>query len=127
VTPVFQDHDVSKAIEEALEGGGVINVYTRSNFGMAFHIFWRDFLSAVDAKTTVLILGDARNNYNDPKAWCLRDLHTKAKNVIWLNPESPSAWGFGDSVMDKYLPYTTMAEECRNLRQLSRVVDKLVL
>ena len=30
VTPVFQDHDVSKAIEEALEGGGVINVYTRS-------------------------------------------------------------------------------------------------
>jgi len=105
----------------------VINVYTRSNFGMAFHIFWRDFLSAVDAKTTVLILGDARNNYNDPKAWCLRDLHTKAKNVIWLNPESPSAWGFGDSVMDKYLPYTTLAEECRNLRQLSRVVDKLVL
>jgi uncharacterized protein with von Willebrand factor type A (vWA) domain len=127
VTPIFQDHDVSKAIEEALEGGGVINVYTRSNFGMAFHIFWRDFLSAVDAKTTVLILGDARNNYNDPKAWCLRDLHTKAKNVIWLNPESPSAWGFGDSVMDKYLPYTTLAEECRNLRQLSRVVDKLVL
>jgi hypothetical protein len=127
VTPVFQDHDVSKAIEEALEGGGVINVYTRSNFGMAFHTFWRDFLSAVDAKTTVLILGDARNNYNDPKAWCLRDLHTKAKNVIWLNPESPSAWGFGDSVMDKYLPYTTIAEECRNLRQLSRIVDKLVL
>jgi uncharacterized protein with von Willebrand factor type A (vWA) domain len=127
VTPVFQDHDVSKAIEEALEGGGVINVYTRSNFGMAFHTFWRDFLSAVDAKTTVLVLGDARNNYNDPKAWCLRDVHTKAKNVIWLNPESPSAWGFGDSVMDKYLPYTTLAEECRNLRQLSRIVDKLVL
>ena len=112
---------------EALEGGGVINVYTRSNSGLAFHTFWRDFLSAVDAKTTVLVLGDARNNYNDPKAWCLRDVHTKAKNVIWLNPESPSAWGFGDSVMDKYLPYTTLAEECRNLRQLSRIVDKLVL
>jgi uncharacterized protein with von Willebrand factor type A (vWA) domain len=127
VTQVFHDHEVGKAIEEALEGGGVINVYTRSNFGMAFHTFWRDFLSAVDKKTTVLVLGDARNNYNDPKAWCLRDLHNKAKNVIWLNPESPSAWGFGDSVMDKYLPHTTLAEECRNLRQLSRIVDKLVL
>ena len=127
VTQVFHDHDVSKAIEEALEGGGVINVYTRSNFGMAFHTFWRDFLSAVDAKTTVLVLGDARNNYNDPKAWCLRDVHSKAKNVVWLNPESPSAWGFGDSVMDKYLPYTSVAEECRNLRQLSRIVDRLVL
>jgi len=127
VTQVFHDHDVSKAIEEALEGGGVINVYTRSNFGMAFHTFWRDFLSAIDAKTTVIVLGDARNNYNDPKAWCLRDVHSKAKNVVWLNPESPSAWGFGDSVMDKYLPYTTLAEECRNLRQLSRIVDRLVL
>jgi len=127
VTQVFQDHDVNKAIEEALEGGGAINVYTRSNFGMAFHTFWRDFLAAVDAKTTVLVLGDARNNYNDPKAWCLRDVHTKAKNVVWLNPESPSAWGFGDSVMDKYLPYVTVAEECRNLRQLSRIVDRLVL
>jgi uncharacterized protein with von Willebrand factor type A (vWA) domain len=94
---------------------------------MAFHIFWRDYLSALDNRTTVVVIGDARNNYNDPKAWCMRDIHAKAKNVIWLNPESPSAWGFGDSVMDKYLPYTSMAEDCRNLRQLSRIVDKLVL
>jgi uncharacterized protein len=127
VTQVFHDSDVNRAIDEALEGGGAINVYTRSNFGMAFHVFWRDFLSAVDGKTTVLVLGDARNNYNDAKAWCLRDVHNKAKNVIWLNPESPSAWGFGDSVMDKYLPHCDVAEECRNLRQLSRIVDRLVL
>ena len=75
----------------------------------------------------MLLLGDARNNYNDPRAWCLRDIHNKAKDVVWLNPESPSAWGFGDSVMDKYLPYVDLAEECRNLKQLSRIVDRLVL
>ncbi len=127
VTQVLQEGEISQAIEKALEGGDVINVYTRSNFGHAFHHFWQNFLSAVDAKTTVLILGDARNNYNDPRAWCLRDIHSKAKNVVWLNPESPSAWGFGDSVMDKYLPYTDIAEECRNLRQLSAMVDRLIL
>lgn len=127
VTPVFKDSDVSGAIEKALDGGGVINVYTRSNFGLAFHIFWRDYLSSIDKRTTVLILGDARNNYNDDKAWCLRDIQSKAKNVVWLNPESPSAWGFGDSVMDRYLPYTDIAEECRNLRQLAKVVDSIVL
>ncbi len=98
VTPLFQDADISEAIEHALEGGDVINVYTRSNFGYAFHHFWQNYLSAIDNKTTVLILGDARNNYNDARAWCLRDIHNKAKNVVWLNPESPSAWGFGDSV-----------------------------
>jgi hypothetical protein len=127
VTPVFQEREVTTAIEKALDGGDVINVYTRSNFGFAFHEFWRNHLSSVDKKTTVLILGDARNNYNDPRAWCLRDIQSKAKNVVWLNPESPSAWGFGDSVMDRYVPYCDIVEECRNLRQLSRIVDQIVL
>jgi uncharacterized protein with von Willebrand factor type A (vWA) domain len=127
VTQIFQEGDVNDSIEQALEGGDAINVYTRSNFGFAFHHFWQNFLSAIDNKTTVLVLGDARNNYNDPRAWCLRDIHNKAKNVVWLNPESPSAWGFGDSVMDKYRPYCDVAEECRNLRQLSAMIDRLVL
>lgn len=127
VTHVFVENDISEAIEKALEGGDVINVYTRSNFGMAFHQFWQNHLAAIDKKTTVIVIGDARNNYNDPRAWCLGEIHNKAKNVVWLNPESPGAWGFGDSVMDKYLPYTDVAEEVRNLRQLSQVVDRLVL
>ncbi len=127
VTNVFHDADVSSAVERALDGGDVINVYTRSNFGFAFHEFWKNHLSAVDNKTTVIILGDARNKYNDAKAWCVRDIQNKAKNLVWLNPESPSAWGFGDSVMDRYMPYCDVVEECRNLRQLSKVVDQIVL
>ena len=127
VTQLFRDNDIFDAIDKSVDGGDVINPYTRSNFGMAFHVFWRDFLSSLDLRTTVVVIGDARNNYNDPRAWCLREVHNKAKNVVWINPEAPGAWGFGDSVMDKYLPYTDVAEECRNLKQLNRLVDKLVL
>ncbi len=127
VTHLFKDAEIGEAIERALQGGGVVNVYTRSNFGNAFDVFARNYLSAVDKKTTVLILGDARNNYNDPKAWCLREIREKAKDVIWLNPEAPNAWGFGDSVMDRYAPHVDIAEECRNLRQLSNLIDRLVL
>jgi hypothetical protein len=127
VTHVFVENDIGEAIEKALAGGDVINVYTRSNFGMAFHQFWQNHLAAIDKKTTVIVIGDARNNYNDARAWCLAEIHNKAKHVVWLNPESPGAWGFGDSVMDKYLPHTDVAEEVRNLRQLSQVVDRLVL
>lgn len=127
VTPLFRDNDIYTAIDEALDGGGVINPYTRSNFGMAFHVFWRDFLASLDNRTTVVVIGDARNNYNDPRAWCLREIHKKAKNVVWINPESPGAWGFGDSVMDRYVPHTDVAEECRNLKQLSKLVDHLVI
>ncbi len=127
VTQLFEESEINAAIDAALEGGGKVNVYTRSNFGHAFHQFWTQHLASVDNKTTVLVLGDARNNYNDPRAWCLREIRSKAKNVVWLNPESPTAWGFGDSVMDVYLPHCDVAEECRNLRQLSRVVDRLLL
>jgi uncharacterized protein with von Willebrand factor type A (vWA) domain len=127
VTQVFHDNEMYEAIDLALEGGDVINVYTRSNFGYAFHTFWRDHLHTVDSRTTVVVIGDARNNYNDPRAWCLREIHQKAKNLVWINPESPGAWGFGDSVMDRYLPYCSVAEECRNLKQLSRLVDRLLL
>ena len=67
VTPIFKEKDVNVAVENALDGGDVINVYTRSNFGFAFHEFWKNHLSTIDNRTTVLILGDARNNYNDPK------------------------------------------------------------
>ena len=65
--------------------------------------------------------GDARNNYNLPHEWVLRDIQQRAKQVIWLNPESRMTWGFGDSEMDRYQPYCDLVEECRNLNQLYRV------
>jgi hypothetical protein len=50
----------------------------------------------------------------------------RAKQVIWLNPENRMTWGFGDSEMDRYAPYCGIVEECRNLNQLYRVIDRLV-
>ena len=125
-TDLFKDSDLYDGIERALSGE-TINVYSRSNFGHAFYAFQRDYLSSINKRTTVIIIGDARNNYNDPKAWALKEIQQKAKRVIWLNPESPGAWGFGDSVMDKYIPYCDHVEECRNLKQLIRVVDRLII
>ena len=61
-------------------------------------------LESLDRKTTVLILGDARNNYNDPQAWALRLIRERVKGIIWLNPEGQWGWGIGDSVMPLYAP-----------------------
>ena len=80
----------------------------------------------MNKRTTVIVLGDARNNYNLPHDWCLREISQRAKRVIWLNPESRNTWGFGDSEMDRYAPHCDLVEECRNLNQLYRVVDRLV-
>ena len=76
----------------------------------------------------MIVLGDARNNYNLPHEWVLkRRSQQRAKQLIWLNPENRMTWGFGDSEMDRYQPYCDMVEECRNLNQLYRVVDRMVV
>jgi hypothetical protein len=125
VTKLFEDLEIHDAIEAALQGT-VINVYAHSDFGRAFKAFHREHLTAVNKRTTVIILGDGRNNYNLPHDWVLRDIRQRAKQVIWLNPENRMTWGFGDSEMDRYARYCTVVQECRNLAQLYSVIDQLV-
>lgn len=125
VTRLFEDNEIHTAVDLSLRGN-IINIYAHSDFGRAFRTFHRDYLPVVNKRTTVIVLGDARNNYNLPHEWVLRDVGQRAKQVIWLNPESRLTWGFGDSEMDRYAPYCTLVEECRNLNQLYRVIDKLV-
>jgi len=126
ITRLFEENDIHEAIELALRGN-VINVFAHSDFGRAFRIFHRDYITAVNKRTTVIVLGDARNNYNLPNEWALRDIRLRAKQLIWLNPESKMTWGFGDSEMERYRPFCDVVEECRNLNQLYRVIDRLVV
>jgi len=125
ITQLFEEQEINEAIEQSLTGG-IINVFAHSDFGRAFRSFQRDYIAAVNNKTTVIVLGDARNNYNLPHEWVLKEIRQRAKQVIWLNPENRLTWGFGDSEMDRYLPYCDVVEECRNLNQLYRVIDRLV-
>ncbi|MBF6567412.1 MAG: VWA domain-containing protein [Candidatus Binataceae bacterium] len=125
VTPLFRDRDLKEALDAALSGD-IINVYSHSNFGSAFRAFAHEHLGAINRRTTVIILGDARNNYNLPHDWCLREIRQRAQRLIWLNPESRGTWGFGDSEMERYAVHCDTVEECRNLNQLYRVIDRLV-
>jgi uncharacterized protein with von Willebrand factor type A (vWA) domain len=125
VTKLFEENDIQYAVEAALKGD-VIDVFSHSNFGRAFEQFYKNFFSAVNSKTTVLIIGDGRNNYNRPSDWVLREIQQKAKQLIWLNPESRMTWGIGDSEMPRYTPYCHVAEECRTINQLYKIVDLIV-
>jgi hypothetical protein len=126
ITRLFEENEIHQAIDQAIRGN-VINVYAHSDFGRAFRMFHGEHLATITRHTTVIILGDARNNYNLPHEWVLREIRQRAKQLIWLNPENRMTWGFGDSEMDRYLPYCDVVEECRNLNQLYRVVDRMVV
>jgi uncharacterized protein with von Willebrand factor type A (vWA) domain len=125
VTQAFNTYPVDRAVEWALKSSPV-DYHCRSDFGYAFGRFVRTELESLDRKTTVLVLGDARNNYNDPQAWALRLIRERVKGVIWLNPEGQWGWGIGDSVMPLYAPSCDIVKECRTVGQLVQVVDQLV-
>src|SRR6058998_2033830 len=125
VTQAFATYPVERAIEWALKGAPV-DYHCRSDFGFAFSRFSKTELDSLDRKTTILVLGDARNNYNDPQAWALRLIRERVKGIIWLNPEGQWGWGIGDSVMPMYAPACDLVRECRTIGQLGEVVDNLV-
>jgi uncharacterized protein with von Willebrand factor type A (vWA) domain len=103
----------------------VIWVDGHSDYGHAFEAFWERWGRDINTKTTVLLLGDARNNYHAAQAWVLGEMAKKARHVYWLNPEPRSYWDTGDSIVGQYATHCDGAYECRNLKQLEKFVEQL--
>jgi uncharacterized protein with von Willebrand factor type A (vWA) domain len=121
VSQLFDEYPVEKAVELVNWKYGGATDYAGS---------LRDFaalaMDDITANTTVIILGDARNNGGDPRLDILQSIYQRSRQVIWLNPESRRAWGTGDSEMLRYQSACHFAAECNNLRQLERVVDQIL-
>ena len=98
-----------------------------TDYGQMFEAFWRRCERQLDRHTTVIILGDARNNALPEGAQTLAQIRRRVRQVWWLNPEARSQWNSGDAVMDRYLPYCREAHRCANLNDLERAVDRLLL
>ena len=126
VTHVFKEYPVEEALVRLQRGVGLGIFLGRTDYGQSLLDFKEKWLDVVSNKTTVLILGDARNNYGNPQTGILKLIHERNKKLIWLNPESPSFWGTGDSEMKRYLPYCSFARECSTVNHLERVVDSLL-
>jgi uncharacterized protein with von Willebrand factor type A (vWA) domain len=122
VTELFERNAIEDAIAKALRdySGG------STDYGQAFLDFRKLCLDDVDNRTTIIILGDARNNYGDPRAEFLKEMYDRCKRLIWLNPESRSTWNVGDSEMRRYSAYCHQTEECNSLMHLERIVGNLL-
>lgn len=126
VTEFFrQTEDVSEAIARINTEADVIWVDGHSDYGHAFEVFWNKYGKDLTSRTTVLLLGDARNNYHASQSWVVKEMKRKARHVYWLNPEPRSYWNTGDSIVGEYGSFTDGVFECRNLRQLESFVEKL--
>lgn len=122
-TELFKrEKNLEEAIRETLHrhGGG------STDYGFAFADFERLAMDDIDHRTTVIILGDARSNYSNPRGDILKKVHARARRVIWLNPEPKGLWNSGDSEMKRLAPYCDKAITCASLKDLERVVSELL-
>jgi uncharacterized protein with von Willebrand factor type A (vWA) domain len=126
VTQFFDPRtQLDEAMTRIFTESGVVGMDGHSDYGHALAGFARNFPDAVTARSSLLILGDARTNYRDPELETLRSLVRTAKHAHWLNPEMQTNWGSGDSAADKYRQVIEM-HECRSASQLTAVVSRLL-
>ncbi|MGH8185687.1 MAG: VWA domain-containing protein, partial [Steroidobacteraceae bacterium] len=122
ISEMFARNGVDDALALALKryGGG------STDYGQALADFRSLCLEDIDRRATIIILGDARNNYGDARTDALKELYERSKRVIWLNPEPRSMWNTGDSEMRHYAAYCHQVDECSTLAHLERVVGRLL-
>ena len=126
VTDYFKGtEDIGEAIRRVNSEADVIWVDGHSDYGHALETFWERWGRQVDSRTTVLLLGDARNNYHASQSWVLAEVAGRARHMYWLNPEPRSYWDTGDSILGQYAMHCDGTYECRNLKQLERFVEQL--
>jgi uncharacterized protein len=129
----FSGHlmEVSDILEAKTPEEAMVEIMSKvgfgsSDYGGSFADFEKQWMSSITPQTTVIVLGDARSNNLDPRADILRRIAERSKRLVWLNPESRMAWGFGDSEMPRYQTFCTVVRQCATAQQLERAVSDIV-
>jgi uncharacterized protein with von Willebrand factor type A (vWA) domain len=122
VSDILDSKSPEEAMSEIMSKVG----FGSSDYGGSFVDFEKGFLRSVTAKTTVIVLGDARTNNLDPRADILRTISERSKRLVWLNPEGRMAWGWGDSEMPRYAAFCSVVRQCATAKQLERAVSDIV-
>jgi len=97
-----------------------------TDLGRSLKDFDDEYLDTLNGKTTLIIVGDGRNNYNDPRLDLFTQMSRRANRTVWLNPEPPVMWGSGDSDMPAYAPLCSSVFKVSTLAELTTAVDQLL-
>jgi uncharacterized protein with von Willebrand factor type A (vWA) domain len=125
ISHLFDGDDMEVAVRRLMTEARIVWADGHSDYGRALEAFVERHGHEVTARSTVVVLGDARTNYRHPGAAALERIQRRARRVWWLNPEPRSAWDTGDSVAASYARYVEEMVEVRNLRQLAAFVERV--
>lgn len=126
VTGFFAGGDFSDAVQRLTTEARLVWFDGHSDYGHAFEVFAERWPDAITPRTSLLVLGDARNNYRATGAATLAQLVAQARHTYWLNPEPKQHWGSGDSAAPLYAELVDEMVECRNAAQLQQFITRLL-
>ena len=126
ITDLFKEMDPERAINSMFTDVNFTYGWG-SNYGRCFDQFIENHSDALTRKTSVLVLGDARNNSNDPGLNSFQKIHDKSKNLFWLNPDRKHLWDWNDSIASLYSHFCNEMKEVNNFIDLSEFIDKLFI
>ena len=119
----FKGSNADEAIQSVL--WRMPSGHYNTDLGWSLDNFQNDYMDTLNSQTTLIIVGDGRNNYNNPRLDVFSTMSRRAARAIWLNPEPPHLW-HGDSDMPKYAPLCADVLKVGNLRELVAAVDALL-
>lgn len=125
ISPDFAGRQAKEAIQEVLVR--MPPGHYNTDLGYSLEDFSRNYLDTVDSRTTLIMVGDARNNYNDPRLDIFQKLARRSRRTIWLNPEAPMLWGSGDSDMLDYVPYCDNVVVAATLSELTEAINDMLV
>ena len=124
ISPDFVGRQANEAIHQVL-----IRMppgHYSTDLGYSLTNFVQDYMDTVDSRTTVIMVGDGRNNYNNPHLEVFKTIARRSRRTIWINTEPPMLWGSGDSDMMKYAPLCDNVVVAATLGELTSAVDQLL-
>jgi uncharacterized protein len=125
ISPEFEGKSATNAVAQVLDR--MPTGYYNTDLGNSLNDFNQDYLNTIDGRTTFIVVGDGRNNYNNPRLDLFTTIARRSRRTIWINPEPPPLWGTGDSDMLVYASRCDVILQASNLAELTTAVDKLLL
>lgn len=120
----FKEHEPREAVQRVMNNNRP--GYYNTDLGNSLNTFKRDHMGLITSRTTVIILGDGRNNYNNPRIDIAQEIQRKARRLIWFCPEPRSQWGTGDSDMHLYAVNSDGVYYVNTLNDLANAVDSIL-
>jgi uncharacterized protein len=124
ITDDLVNQDAAEAISSVLQRmpSGSYN----TDLGNSLEKFFHEYPDCLNGQSTLIIVGDGRNNYNNPRMDIFQEMSRRAAQTIWLNPESREMWGTGDSDMIGYAAFCNSVLKVSNLSELANAIDQLL-